>query len=207
MRISLAMQDGLTALLIWGIYPAWLLAGAGDYLCHRRTDIERTSGVTESWLHVMQFVCLAVAFACAVLLQISAAVFALLVALAIAHSFLSYIDVRYTDGRRRISPMEQSIHGFMDVLPLVAVAVLGVQHWQEIRVGSTAFALQPALSMERVLLLSSFAVLAGLPVLEELLRGLRHHQIEHRDEGQKSDYAQRDPPAQKAPVSRGQLGT
>jgi hypothetical protein len=201
------MQDGLTALLVWGIYPAWLLAGAGDYLCHRRTDIERTSGVTESWLHVMQFVCLAVAFACAVLLQISAAVFVVLVALVIAHSFLSYIDVRYTDGRRRISPIEQSVHGFMDVLPLVAVAVLGVQHWQEIRVGSTAFALQAALDTQRVLLLASFAVLAGLPVLEELLRGLRHHQIEHRDEGQKSDYAKRDPPAQKAPISSGQLGT
>jgi hypothetical protein len=200
------MRDALGALLIWGIYPAWLLAGAGDYLCHRRTDIERTSGVTESWLHVMQFVCLAVAFACAVLLQISAAVFVLLVALVIAHSLLSYIDVRYTEGRRRILPIEQSIHGFMDVLPLFAVALLGVQHWQEIRAGSTAFALQAGLDMERVLLLSSFAVLAGLPVLEELLRGLRHHQIEHRDEGQKSDYAKRDPPAQKAPISSRQLG-
>jgi hypothetical protein len=195
------MRDGLTALLVWGLYPAWLLAGAGDYLCHRRTEIERTSGVTESWLHVMQFGCLAVAFAGAVLLQISAAVFALLVALVIAHSFLSYIDVRYTDGRRRISPIEQSIHGFMDVLPLVAVALLAVLHWQAIRAGSTAFALQAGLDMQRVLLWSSFAVLAGLPVLEELLRGLRHHQIEHRDEGQKSDYAKRDPPAQKAPIS------
>jgi hypothetical protein len=201
------MRNGLTALLVWGLYPAWLLAGAGDYLCHRRTDIERTSGVTESWLHVMQFVCLAVAFACAVLLQISAAVFVLLVALVIAHSLLSYIDVRYTEGRRRILPIEQSIHGFMDVLPLVAVALLGVQHWQEIRAGSTAFALQAGLDMQRVLLSSSFAVLAGLPVLEELLRGLRHHQIEHRDQGQKSDYAKRDPPAQKAPISSRQLGT
>ena len=197
------MRNALAALLIWGIYPAWLLAGAGDYLCHRKTDIERTSGVTESWLHLAQFGCLAVAFACAVLLQISAAVFVVLVALVVAHSFLSYVDVRYTDGRRRILPIEQSIHGFMDVLPLVAVAVLGVQHWQQIRVGSTAFAPQAAVDMERVLLLSSFAVLAGLPIVEELLRGLRHHQIEHRDEGQESDYAERDPPPQKAPISSG----
>lgn len=201
------MRNGLAALLIWGIYPAWLLAGAGDYLCHRTTDIERTSGATESWLHVAQFVCLAVAFACAVLLQISAAVFVVLVALVVTHSFLSYIDVRYTYGRRRILPIEQSIHGFMDVLPLVAVAMLGVQHWQQIRVGSTAFALQAAVDMEPVLLLSSFALLAGLPVFEELLRGLRHHQIEHRDEGQKSAYAERDPPSQKAPIPSGQLDT
>jgi hypothetical protein len=167
------MRNGLAALLVWGIYPAWLLAGAGDYLCHRNTCIERTSGATESWLHLAQFVCLAVAFACAVLLQISAAVFVVLVALVVAHSLLSYIDVRYTDGRRRISPIEQSVHGFMDVLPLVAVAVLGVQHWQQIRAGSMTFALHPSVDLGRVLLLSSFAVLAGLPVLEELLRTLR----------------------------------
>ena len=171
------MRNWLSALLIWGIYPAWLLAGAGDYLCHRKTDIARTSGATESWLHVAQFVCVAIAFAGAVLLQISAGVFIVLVALVVAHSVLSYIDVRYTDSRRRILPIEQSVHGFMDVLPLVAVAVLGVQHWQQIRSGSMTFALRAAADLERVLLLSSFAVLAGLPVLEELLRTLQRSPV------------------------------
>jgi hypothetical protein len=167
------MRNWLSALLIWGIYPAWLLAGAGDYLCHRQTDIERSSGATESWLHMLQFACLAVAFAGAVLLQISASVFVVMVALVLAHSVLSYIDVRYTEGRRHIFPVEQTVHGFMDVLPLVAVALLGVQHWQEIRTGSMTLALHPAVDLNRLLLLSSFAVLAGLPVLEELLRTLR----------------------------------
>jgi hypothetical protein len=66
------MRSWFAALLIWGIYPVCLLAGAGDYLCHRKTNIEWTSGATESWLHVAQFICLAIAFACAVLLQVSA---------------------------------------------------------------------------------------------------------------------------------------
>jgi hypothetical protein len=177
----MAMQNWLTALLIWAIYPAWLLAGAGDYLCHRKTEIERTSGATESGLHVAQFVCLAIAFACAVLLQISAAVFAVLVVFGVAHSTLSYIDVRYTDGRRRILPIEQTLHGFMDVLPLVAVAILGVQHWPEIRAGSVTFVPRAAIDLERVLLLLSFAVLAGLPVLEELLRTLRPSLVSNAD--------------------------
>ena len=169
------MRNSLSAFLIWGLYPAWLLAGAGDYLCHRTTTIERTSGATESWLHLAQFACLGIAFACAVLLQISAAVFLVVGALVLAHSVLAYIDVRYTDGRRRILPIEQSVHGFMEVLPLVAVALLGVRHWQEISAGATTFALHPTVDLERMLLLSSFAVLAGLPVLEELLRTLRVH--------------------------------
>jgi hypothetical protein len=167
------MPNWLSALLIWGIYPAWLLAGAGDYFCHRRTDIERTSGTIESWLHLAQFVCLAISFACAVLLEISAAVFAVMVVFVLTHSVLSYIDVSYADGRRRILPVEQTIHGFMDVLPLVAVALVGVQHWQQIRGGSMAFSLQAAVDLQRVLLLSSFGVLAGLPVIEELLRTRR----------------------------------
>lgn len=165
------MQDWLTALIIWGLYPAWLLAGGVDYLCHRKTEIERTSGATESWLHMLQFVCLAIVLACAVLLHISAAVYVVMVALVLAHSLLSYIDVSYTDGRRRILPVEQTVHGFMDVLPLVAVALLGVLHWPQIRDG-TQFALQ-SVDAGGLLLLSSFAVLAGLPVLEELLRTLR----------------------------------
>ena len=194
------MRDSLSALLLWGIYPAWLLAGAGDYFCHRRTDIERTSGAVESWLHLAQFGCLAVAFACAVLLQMSALVFVAIVVLVLTHSALSYIDVRYTDGLRRISPIEQTVHGFMDVLPLVAVALLGVQHWAEIRGGSMTLALLPSIDLERVLLLSSFVVLAGLPIVEELLRCLRHHEVEHRDEGQKGHDAERNPPAHKAPI-------
>ena len=171
------MGDVLSALLLWVMYPVWLLAGAGDYVCHRLTDIERTSGATESWLHVAQFAVLASAFACAVLLQMSTAVFIVMVVLVLAHSALSYIDVRYTDGRRRILPIEQTIHGFMEVLPLGAVALIGVQHWPEIRSGSLVFAGRAALEWDRVLLLASFVVLAGVPVLEELLRTVRAHRV------------------------------
>jgi hypothetical protein len=194
------MRSWLFALLLWGIYPVWLLAGAADYLCHRRTDIERTSGTVESWLHLAQFGCLALALACALLLKFSVAVFVLMVALVLTHSVLSYMDVRYTDGRRRILPIEQTIHGFMDVLPLVAVALLGVQHWPEIRGGSMTVAPVPSIDLPRVLLLLSFVVLAGLPIVEELLRCFRHHEIKHRDEGQKSHDAERHPPAHKAPI-------
>ena len=33
--------------------PLWLLAGLGDWLCHRRARIERTSGAPESGMHVV----------------------------------------------------------------------------------------------------------------------------------------------------------
>lgn len=51
----------LLIVLLLVIYAIWLLAGMVDYLCHRWMDIGGTSGSTESWLHVAQFVALGVA--------------------------------------------------------------------------------------------------------------------------------------------------
>lgn len=171
----------LEILLLWGIYPLWLLAGAGDYLCHRQTDIEHTSGQCESRYHLSQFLTLLVIFAAAVLLKANALVFGAMVILIVAHSVLAHMDVSYTDGRRYISPLEQQIHGFMEVLPVVAVAIFGVLHWDEISGGlsSPILSLTPVTS-GRLLLLASFAVLAGAPILEELVRTRRHRSTKER---------------------------
>jgi hypothetical protein len=173
---SVNLQNMLEGLLLWGLYPLWLLAGAGDYLCHRQTDIEHTSGSKESWFHVLQFLCLLVAFSAAVLLNTNVVVFAIIVAAVLSHSLLTFFDVAYTDGRRYISPVEQYVHGFMDVLPWAATAIFGVLHASEIRaeVTSHVFVLRPSLDIEHVLLVGSFAVLAGVPILEELARTRRH---------------------------------
>lgn len=171
----MSLQDLLETLLLWGIYPLWLLAGAVDYLCHRRTDIEHTSGSGESWFHVLQFLILLIAISAGALLEPNALVFGVVTVAVLAHSALAHLDVSYTDGQRYISPLEQLVHGFMDVLPLVAVAIFGVLHWQEIGTGldGASLALVPADS-SRPGLLASFATLAGVPVFEELVRTLRH---------------------------------
>jgi hypothetical protein len=178
------IRELLQTLLVWGLYPVWLLAGAGDYLCHRQTDIEHTSGTKESWLHLLQFVSLLLAFAAAALMNLNAVVFGVMIALVISHSVLAHIDVSYTDGRRHISPVEQLVHGFMDVLPLVAVALVGVLHWSEITapLNSPIFSPRP-LELGRALLVGSFAVLSGVPILEELARTYRHRGERHFQAG------------------------
>lgn len=170
------LQKMLESVLLWGFCPLWLAAGAADYLCHRQTDIEHTSGAREACFHGVRFLCLLPAFSAAVLMRVNALVFALMVVAVSSHSLLAYLDVSYTDGRRYISPVEQQVHGFMDLLPLIATALFGVLHWPEIRAGITspALALQPSLDVGHVLLVASFAVLAGVPILEELLRTRRH---------------------------------
>jgi hypothetical protein len=174
--IAMNLQRTLEALLLWGIYPLWLVAGAGDYLCHRQSDIEHTSGSKESCMHVVQFSCLLLAFSLAVLVDVNAVVFGAMLAMVLLHSAMVWIDVFYTDGRRYISPVEQQVHGFMEVLPLVAVALFGVLHWPAIDapIEGPMFALRSSLILGDWLLWASFPLLAGSPVLEELARTRRY---------------------------------
>ena len=45
----------LVAILMYVVLPLWLAAGFADYICHRASHIERTSGWKESVLHLVQF--------------------------------------------------------------------------------------------------------------------------------------------------------
>lgn len=178
----MSLQALLETLLWWGIYPLWLLAGAVDYLCHRRTDIEHTSGSGESWFHLLQFLTLLIALAAGALLEPNALVFGAMIVAVLAHSVLAHLDVSYTDGQRYISPFEQLVHGFMDVLPLVSVAIFGVLQWPQISAGPDGASLTPARAdSSRLWLLASFITLAGVPILEELVRTLRYRR-ERRQE-------------------------
>jgi hypothetical protein len=165
----------LLIVLLMGMYAVWLLAGIVDYFCHRRTNIAGTSGRTESWLHLAQFAALGAALLLATLLMMTPIVLVLIVTAVLGHSVLSYIDVSYTQPRRHISPLEQHAHGFLDVRPLIAVALVAALNWHQIRVGFwTLQSRNPALpTLLLVLLLGSYFLLAGAPILEELLRTLK----------------------------------
>jgi hypothetical protein len=157
----------LTAIL----YPLWLAAGGIDYLCHRRTNIELTSGIRECGFHVAQFAALVVAIVLSTMLALTGMVLAMLIAVVAVHSALSYADVSYTQGRRHISPLEQHVHGFMDVLPVVAVCLLAVLNWHDI--WSSPWQLQlddNPLDLRKLVLLGTFVLFTGGPVLEELWR-------------------------------------
>jgi hypothetical protein len=167
----------LGGFLVWVLYPLWLLGGAVDYLCHRGSDIQHTSGIHESWLHVAQFATMALVFASAVLLEMTLPVIIALIALVLAHTVLSFIDVSYTLGRRHISTTEQHAHGLLDVIPLIAVGLLAILNWQTMLAPISGSVVrlkdEPLTAMHIAVLLGSFSVLAGGPVLEEWFRTYR----------------------------------
>ena len=173
---AMELRSHLILLLVYVMYPMWLVVGAVDYLCHRRTRISHTSGVTESSLHVLQFVSLALPLGLALFLQVNALVFTLICGFILAHTILAYVDVRYTLGLRHISALEQQVHGLMDTLPLMALALVGALNWESIRQGFAGAGLQlqqDKLAWPQFAFMLSFLVLSGVPILEEWLRTRR----------------------------------
>jgi hypothetical protein len=129
MAEAIAVIDELIGLLAYGVFPLWLAAGFADYCCHRVTRIEQTTGRAESLLHAVQYLQIVAGIALALFLDVSSLVLVLVIALALLHLATGYVDIAYTSGRRYISPPEQHIHSYMEMLPLAATALFVILYW------------------------------------------------------------------------------
>ena len=128
------MTDPQLAALLWrllgcAILPLWLLAGLADYIVHARTRIERTSGVHESALHLLQTAEIAVPMLALLFLEATAPVLLLALAGVALHTLTAYRDLRWAAPRRHITVFEQFVHAFLIALPLAAFALVVVLHW------------------------------------------------------------------------------
>ncbi|MES2937128.1 MAG: hypothetical protein V4864_05575 [Pseudomonadota bacterium] len=129
------MQDIARLIFIDGVVPLWIAAGFADWACHRRTAIERTSGLPENVFHWVLCVQAGLVIGAVALLEPTAAVFAGIALLWLAHEVATWIELRYTVRLREVRPIEQMVHSFMEILPLVALGVLAVAHWDAVAAG------------------------------------------------------------------------
>jgi len=181
------MDDPARTLLLYFIMPLWFAAGIADYLCHRATDIEHTAGPKESLLHLLLYAEVAVPLLMCLFLDINALVFAVIIVAFFLHEATSMWDVSYAIKYRYVSPLEQHVHSFLEMIPLMAGAFVAVLHWPQFIAlfgfGSEA----PRFSMDwkddplplwyiATILLAAF-FLDFLPYLEELWRGLRARRV------------------------------
>jgi len=168
----MTLQTALYQLIGFALYPLWLAAGAGDYLCHRRTKLEVTSGLPESQMHVAQYVCIAVTVIAAVFFSFVGSVLYLVATAVAVHTALSYFDVRYTFSRRVISPLEQHIHAVLCIVPIVAVVLLAMA--DAVSANQASLLRSPPLSpMLAGLIIGSIVILSGAPLVEEFIRSFR----------------------------------
>jgi hypothetical protein len=162
--------------------PMWIGAGLADWWCHRRTDIEHTAGTTESIIHNAMMSEAGLPALLGLFLEVNAGMLGLTYATLLVHELTAIWDVAYADGRRRVTPTEQHVHGFLERVPLMAAVLLTTLHWDQARsvfgVGGrpdwTLKAKRRPLSRTyRVGILGAAAGLGALPYWEELVRCLR----------------------------------
>jgi len=177
------MSDPTQTLLLYFIMPVWFLAGFADYLCHRATNIAHTAGWKESLFHLVMFAEMAVPILMCLFLEINALVFAVMIAAFIAHEATALWDVSYAIDKRYVSPFEQHVHSFLEMIPLMAGSFVAVLHSAQFIALFGLGSETPRFSIEwksdPVPILYVFSTLGAalllelLPYLEEFLRGLR----------------------------------
>ncbi|MDB5871596.1 MAG: putative rane protein [Ramlibacter sp.] len=125
------MQDFARSILMYLVFPLWVAAGLVDWACHRRTAIAQTSGLKENLLHLVMFGEIGLGMLAVALLEINAAVLLFVLAVFVVHELTVYWDLHYSTPLRHVGPFEQMVHSFLEILPLLSLALLAVVAWPQ----------------------------------------------------------------------------
>ena len=162
------------------VAPVWMAAAFLDYLWHRRTKIETTSGLNESLMHTLMMIEAGPAVLAPLFLEVNAGVLAARIGFSVLHELTVWWDLAFTTPRRLIPAGEQVIHTFLEAPPFLVSAAAIATHWRQFLAllgrGSEAprFAIRmqkPPLAASSLLLLSGGLLLLGaVPHVDELRR-------------------------------------
>src|SRR5688500_19262161 len=75
----------LKAMLMYFILPIWLIGGVADYLCHRSSSIEITSGWPESLLHLIQLTEMGIPILALMFFEVNALIIAMMIVFLVLH--------------------------------------------------------------------------------------------------------------------------
>jgi len=175
--------DVLRSVLMYFVLPLWLVAGFADYLCHRASHIATTSGPKESLIHLLMLTEIGCAVTAAMTFEIDAAIIVLMIIVWAAHEATAVWDVTFAHHKREVTPIEQWVHGYLGVLPLLSLLMVVVLHWSQFLalfgLGTEAPRFDivwkdPPLPWGYVLpIISATVLFEVLPYVEELARGVR----------------------------------
>ena len=170
------------SVLMYFVLPLWLIVGFADCLCHRRSNIATTSGPKESFIHLLMLAQISIAVIAAMAFEINAGVILLMIIVWAAHEATAVWDVTFAHRRREVTPIEQWVHSYLGVLPLLSLVLVVVLHWSQFLAlfgfGREAprFEIvwkEPPLAWSYVLTIVAATILFEvLPYFEELVRGL-----------------------------------
>jgi hypothetical protein len=177
------MHDIVQSYLMYFLVPLWLAAGVADWVCHRVGRIENTSGWKESIFHLAMLAEMGIPAVAALLFEINALVFLVAFAALALHEVTALWDVSYAQSLRRISPFEQHVHSFLELIPLFALSCMIFLHGEQFlalwglgtveRDLTLRFKAEPLPVAYTISAMGGVVVLQLVPYLEELWRGIR----------------------------------
>ncbi len=115
--------------IMYGCLPAWLIFGLADYFCHRASQIEKTTGVKESILHIIMGGQIAIPIFLGLYFEINVLLLLMAFAVLIFHEWVAHHDVAYAASNRHVSIWEIHVHSFLEVLPFVVVGLIVCKKW------------------------------------------------------------------------------
>lgn len=184
-RAREAANEATRRYLIYVVMPVWSAVGFLDWLWHRQTKIETTSGVGESLMHLLMMAEAGVPTLTGLFLEMNAGALTLMGAGWLLHEVTVAWDVSYTVSRRTIYPCEQHTHGYMQTIPFDVVATLACLHPEQslallgLGPGKPDFKLRlrkpPVPLRDVAAIIAGMGLISGLPHVEELWRCYRAH--------------------------------
>jgi hypothetical protein len=124
------VNDLILSLILYGLLPLWVLAGFIDYLCHRATKIQETSGLRESLMHLAMGGQVAIPMWLALTCKINVLILLLCFIVLITHEVVAHYDVVYTTTKRHISVWETHAHSFLETVPFFLTALVACRNWE-----------------------------------------------------------------------------
>jgi hypothetical protein len=115
------------------VVPVWTAAGVADWLCHRATKIEKTTGLKETLIHLLMLFEAGIPVTAGLLLEIDPQVLAAMIAAFFVHEATAMWDVTYAVARREVRPIEQHVDSFLEMIPLTAVVLVSLLHWPQLK--------------------------------------------------------------------------
>jgi hypothetical protein len=181
-----AVMTGMaTFWLMYGLVPMLIIAGLADWWCHKRSGIELSSGVPESIFHLVMCLQSGLITCAVIFLEVNAFLLVLVLVVFLAHELTTWIELRLVWQVRPISPAEQMVHSFQEILPFAAFLLLATEYGHRIfdfpQLESAEWHLQfKAASLSPgylITVLLAVVLLNLLPLAEELYRCWRYRAL------------------------------
>ncbi|GAC15943.1 hypothetical protein [Aliiglaciecola lipolytica] len=177
------MTDPTLAILMYFVVPIWLLAGIVDWFCHRRSNIAQTSGAKESLIHLLMFAEVGIPLILILICEVNSLIIAISIIMFLLHELTAMWDVSYAVTKRRVGPVEQHVHSFLEMIPLLALVLIIARHWPHFTSLFTPSGFPPdfTLRLKEAPLPTTYlsivlfiaVVLEFAPYVEEFIRGMK----------------------------------